>query len=137
MPNPETKDPYEHIPHKGQPFEESGQLYYWNFSQAAVGTNIKRRDQAWRETASPSEGEPTDNMLNLGGEPVSKIPIYLCGFYFDIDTYVECVDVAQTEAGRIAKWLVVQSGVWQQALAYAISSREEYEAEKAKILASC
>jgi hypothetical protein len=136
MTNSEKKDLYEHVPHKGKHFEENGRLYYWNFSQAKVGTVVKRKDRAWRQTADPSKGEPTGNMLNLGGEPVPEIAIYIFGFYFDIDTHVECVNAAQTKEDRITKWLVVESGEWQQSLAYAVSSREQYEAEKAKILAS-
>jgi|694.fasta_scaffold05261_32 hypothetical protein len=139
----DSKKSYEKVPNEGKPFEEDGKLCYWTFSNAKVGTVCRNSACAWRPLTRSLKhlreifGEPKKDgepqvIPGFGGKPVQFYSEPNPGFYYEINHDLECVAEEWVDGLRIAKWVerYPLDEATQQALAFAVSSKEEYTAAR-------
>lgn len=136
----ELKNEYEGVPNEGALYEENGKLCYWTLSNAAkVGEIINRSETAFCPLGPDNvvTGSEPECIREIGGQPVTLFSIQVLGFYYKIDESLKCAAEMMTPAGRAVKWIILSplSPVEQQAIALACSSAEEYEENKANIIA--
>ena len=135
----DTESQYKAVPHRGEVFIENEVCCYWNFSSARIGSVSKRTEWGWRPLGMPIiDKSTTKTLTQLGGGPVQMFSVRVPGFYYEIDSHVECVDAMDTPSGRITKWIDHHplSAEKQQSLAFSSQSLEEYRARKQEAIAA-
>lgn len=125
-----NNDEYKDVPHNGKFFTENGITYYWNFSNAELGTQLKTKQTAWASTGPLTE-TPLPG-FSPNSTPVIPAAIQNPGFYYEIDGCITAVESRVINGSRITKWRVEfpLDGATQQALAWSSRSKEEYQAKK-------